>query len=772
MEKNLVSASLTGLFERFTPRIFGSFTGCAIVNTAIVFVAILMGNPPSFEPNLDPGWRSSLVRLGTTLAVATIASLCASWIARQTHIPRESGKKAQRPGREGEGEEPPPGNADEGPVIRETSPPQFDRLLLETIRAIENAPDFESALETTLVQICQSAGWDYGEVWVPSADGQALQNHPACYIRPDAPLPEALEEFRQYSEGLTFLPSEGLPGQVWTHRQADWIENLAIEPSRVYLREPLARQCGFKAVLGIPLFAGPLEGGNDSGGSVLAIALFFILEPRPSDRHLVRFWSAVSPHLGAIVAQKSLHAEFQAYLAATTDVMLVIDAQGYCLKIAPTQTSPAFQAAHGEVGRSLQDIFDAERARTFIGYIWQALRTKETVRVEYPLTVPAVAREEQSQNVIWFSAAISPITEDAVIWIARDITECKRVERTLQEQQTYLRLVLDNIPQQVFWKDTNLVFRGCNKNWAKSAHLERAEDAVGKTDYDLLPSREIADFFRARDRQTIESNSPQLHAIISKQRPGEDGKAIWLDVSRIPMQDAEGNTIGVIGVLEDITQRKEAEEALRREQAKSERLLLNVLPREIAARLKEEEGAIASAVDEATVLFADIVGFTSLSDRLSATELVDLLNQIFSEFDRLAETHGLEKIKTIGDAYMVAGGIPLPHPNSAAAIAQMALDMQQAIARFRTDREETFQIRIGINTGPVVAGVIGIKKFIYDLWGDTVNVASRMESTGVPGGIQVTESTYEKLKTQYRFESRGPIEIKGKGQMKTYWLVE
>ncbi|MBE9042590.1 PAS domain-containing protein, partial [Oscillatoriales cyanobacterium LEGE 11467] len=353
-----------------------------------------------------------------------------------------------------------------------------------------------------------------------------------------------------------------------------------------------------------------------------------------------------------------------------------------------------------------------------------------------------------------------------------DITECKRVERALQEQQTYLRLVLDNIPQQVFWKDTNLVFRGCNKNWASSAHLARAEDAVGKTDYDLLPSREIADFFRARDRQTIESNTPQLHTIISKQRPDVEGKVIWLDVSRIPMHDACGNTIGVIGVLEDITQRKEAEEALRQEQAKSERLLLNVLPREIAAQLKEEEGAIASAVDEATVLFADIVGFTSLSVRLSATELVDVLNQIFSEFDRLAETHGLEKIKTIGDAYMVAGGIPLPIANSAEAIAQMALDMQRAIARFKTDRGETFQIRIGINTGPVVAGVIGIKKFIYDLWGDTVNVASRMESTGVPGGIQVTEATYLQLQERYRFERRGIVDIKGKGQMETYWLVE
>ena len=169
-------------------------------------------------------------------------------------------------------------------------------------------------------------------------------------------------------------------------------------------------------------------------------------------------------------------------------------------------------------------------------------------------------------------------------------------------------------------------------------------------------------------------------------------------------------------------------------------------------------------------MFADIVGFTDLSGRISPQQLVDLLNQIFSRFDLIAESYKLEKIKTIGDAYMVVGGLPNPRADHAAAIATMAIDMLDAIAQFNVDTGEEFQIRIGINSGAVVAGVIGIKKFTYDLWGDTVNIASRMESHGNPGRIHVSEATYELIKDKFLFEERGTTHIKGKGEMQTYWL--
>lgn len=211
------------------------------------------------------------------------------------------------------------------------------------------------------------------------------------------------------------------------------------------------------------------------------------------------------------------------------------------------------------------------------------------------------------------------------------------------------------------------------------------------------------------------------------------------------------------------------------EQEKSEKLLLNILPAPIAAQLKQEQRIIADNFAEVTVLFADIVNFTLLSAKLAPTELVELLNLIFSRFDQLAELHNLEKIKTIGDAYMVVGGLPTPRPDHIEAIAEMALDMQAAIATLEMpphlNLPGPLQMRVGINSGPVGAGVIGSKKFTYDLWGDTVNTASRMEALSVPGQIQVPESLYDRLNPNYTLEPRGTIEVKGKGEMITFWLT-
>ncbi len=216
---------------------------------------------------------------------------------------------------------------------------------------------------------------------------------------------------------------------------------------------------------------------------------------------------------------------------------------------------------------------------------------------------------------------------------------------------------------------------------------------------------------------------------------------------------------------------KLAREKLQQEQELSERLLLNILPEPIADRLKQGEQTIADNYGEVTVLFADIVNFTVLSSTTTPGKLISMLNEIFSFFDQLAGKYGLEKIKTIGDAYMVVGGLPQPREDHARAIAEMALEMQKGITSFSDQSGRSFAIRVGIATGPVVAGVIGSKKFSYDVWGDTVNTASRMESHGNAGTIQVTETTYERLRDFYHFESRGTINVKGKGEMTTYFLL-
>jgi class 3 adenylate cyclase len=211
-------------------------------------------------------------------------------------------------------------------------------------------------------------------------------------------------------------------------------------------------------------------------------------------------------------------------------------------------------------------------------------------------------------------------------------------------------------------------------------------------------------------------------------------------------------------------------ELIEQKNRENEALLLNILPGEIAVRLKEGEHEIADGFADVTVLFGDIVGFTALSSQISAAEVVDMLNGLFSRFDQVASELGIEKIKTIGDCYMAVCGLPKPCSDHADRMARMALRMAEATRQYAQEKGLDLQLRIGINSGPVVAGVIGATKFIYDLWGDTVNLASRMESTGVPGGIQVTRSVYERLKESFEFESRGTIQVKGKGETDV-WLL-
>jgi guanylate cyclase len=206
-------------------------------------------------------------------------------------------------------------------------------------------------------------------------------------------------------------------------------------------------------------------------------------------------------------------------------------------------------------------------------------------------------------------------------------------------------------------------------------------------------------------------------------------------------------------------------------QRKSDDLLRNILPDEIAERLKDSSTFIAEHFDHASVLFADVVGFTPMSSQMSPTELVALLNEVFSEFDQLVKRHNVEKIKTIGDCYMVAAGVPQPRADHATALTQLALEMQALMAS-RDFHGHPLRFRIGLNSGPLVAGVIGRHKFIYDLWGDAVNTASRMESHGAGGSIQITEATYELIKGNFICEAHGTINVKGKGEMKVWYVLD
>ena len=343
--------------------------------------------------------------------------------------------------------------------------------------------------------------------------------------------------------------------------------------------------------------------------------------------------------------------------------------------------------------------------------------------------------------------------------LRQKLSKYQQLETALSRKEAENRALLEAIPDLIirFKNDgTYLDFIEANN----INLLIPTKDRIGKTIFEILPA-----YLAEKYNQNI-----QLASYTQETQHFQ----YELEIKDI-LRDYEARVVAineteVLMTVRDITEQKQIEEALIQEKQKSEKLLLNILPEVIAHQLKENQQLIADDFAQVTVLFADLVGFTEISSRISPKELVIFLNQVFSEFDYLCEKYSLEKIKTIGDAYMVVGGLPLPREDHVSAIADMALEMLSIMQKLTTPNGKKMNLRIGINTGSVVAGVIGKKKFIYDLWGDAVNIASRMESLGNPGKIQVSESVYQNLKNDYVFESRGLILVKGKGEMYTYWL--
>ena len=640
----------------------------------------------------------------------------------------------------------------------------------------------------------------------------------------------AVERFREHSQKITRRPNEGLPGRVWYRGQPEWIPDVSVESSSLFLRAQLSKECGIKAEFGVPIIAGRRMGekGREgkiqkhssshpegdlsslADGQVLAVLVFFMQESRQQEQRLVELVSAVAAQLGTVMQHLSAEAELRALFEAMNDVIVVLDRQGRYLKIAPTQPEYLYKPTGELLGKTMHEVFERSLADKFLGHIRDALENQRTVNFEYHLNleerlaadlvtdvadgVGELVRYELSLGVdssvtsarksfvnpksrdVWFAASVSPISQDSAIWVARDITAHRRAGEELRASERKFRTLIERMNEGLSIVDNQGVIEFVNDRFCEMVGYDR-DELIGRYEEELAAT--------AADRRLLQAKrNLRQQGVFDQyeiQLQSKSGLPLWVLGISTPVFDAEEKPIGAMITLNDITESKQAEEALRAEQQKSERLLLNILPQVIAEQLKQNHSElvkgtisapIASLFDEATILFADIVRFTPLSARMSPTALVNLLNQIFSAFDQLSDRYGLEKIKTIGDAYMVVGGLPIPRLDHAEAIAEMALDMQKISGHFKRDDGEPFYLRIGIHTGPVVAGVIGLRKFIYDLWGDTVNVAARMESQGIAGGIQVTAATYERLKDKYVLEKRGAIAVKGKGEMMTYWLTE
>lgn len=351
--------------------------------------------------------------------------------------------------------------------------------------------------------------------------------------------------------------------------------------------------------------------------------------------------------------------------------------------------------------------------------------------------------------------------------LLEEVRERKQVENVLRETEAKYRRIFENATEGIF-QSRERTYINVNPALAQTYGYDSPEDLM-----ENLTNISSQLYVQPKRWDELVVYLQQYEKIIGAESEvyRKDGSKIWVSETIRKVYDEWDNFLYYEGIVHDTTESRRIEMELRQQRKQADRLLVNILPYQIASRLKAGARTIAESFDEVTVLFADLVEFTAASGQMEPKELVEMLNDVFSIFDRLAEKHGLEKIKTIGDAYMAAAGLPVPRPDHADAVAMMALDMQKEISKFTRPDGQPFRLRIGINTGSVIAGVIGMRKFAYDLWGDAVNVASRMETTGAAGRIQVTSEVYERLHNRFNFELRGPVFVKGRGQMQSYWLT-
>ncbi|MEK0185071.1 MAG: response regulator [Oscillatoriales cyanobacterium] len=409
-----------------------------------------------------------------------------------------------------------------------------------------------------------------------------------------------------------------------------------------------------------------------------------------------------------------------------------------------------------------------------VGYP-EFMRTKIALEIGFKagFGVPILVGDEVLAVLVFFKLVSGPKDSrfidifNIVCTQLGSLIQRKKAEESLKIAEERYHSIVENAMEGIFQSTPSGQFISANPALAKLYGYESPTELMSSIQN--ISEQLYIDAERRREFVVAMDEHNALSGFESRVKR-KDGAWIWVSENVRAVRNSQGKLIYYEGTVSDITERKLVQEALKFQQDQTEKLLLNILPKPIAERLKVEQSTIADSFEEVSVLFADIVGFTELSARMSPTELVKRLNVIFSQFDQLAEEYGVEKIKTIGDAYMVVGGLPTPRDDHAEAIAEMALEMQAKIAKLSAQTGEDLAIRVGINSGPVVAGVIGVSKFTYDLWGDTVNVAARMEVTGVAGSIQVTDVTYELLKDKYLFKNRGLTPIKGKGDMVTYWL--
>ncbi len=653
-----------------------------------------------------------------------------------------------------------------------------------TTRILSASGTVKKAIAAILPVICDSLGWDTAELWMPEV-GEKLMSATKREIPISDPnllrcvarwtkRSVSIPKFVEVTEQMTCSEGEGLAGRVWASGSPQWIAD--VEENDFFLRREIATQEGLHGAFGFPIL-GDYE-HEMSTRSVLGVMTFFSLEVQSFDEELIQAMATIGSQIGQFIKRKQAELalreseeKLRDLFENASDLIQSIGSDGHFLYVnrAWQQTLGYSEAEIAEM--TVFDIIHPNSSQDSIDILYQAINNKNTnKKTFYPDSIQAVFITKYDQQIL-LEGSISCKFADgqlvAIRMILRDITARKEAEDALAKSVSLLQATFDSTADGILAIDRTGKIVTFNREfvemWGVPNEVMALHNDATMVAF-MIEQLQYPEAFQERIESLYEHPEAESQDLLEF----KDGR--FFERYSEPQRLGD-EIIGRVWSYHDITERKQAEDALREEQEKSEKLLLNILPKPIAERLKQNENTIAEYFPEVTVLFADIVGFTHLSTLMSPIELVELLNQIFSGFDLICEAHGVEKIKTIGDAYMAAGGLPEPRADHAEAIAKMALDMQIELARFNAKNKKYFSIRIGIHSGPVVAGVIGIKKFIYDLWGDTVNIASRMESHGLPWRIQVSETTYKLLEHKYLFDERGTIDIKGKGPMITYLLI-
>lgn len=365
-----------------------------------------------------------------------------------------------------------------------------------------------------------------------------------------------------------------------------------------------------------------------------------------------------------------------------------------------------------------------------------------------------------------------PLPEGRVV-VLRDLTAHAEVEASLRQQKEYYESLVLHSPVAIV--TINLRFTVVSWNpAAESLFGYTAREAIGRNILRLVASEgPIKQEAEGTAREALQRG--RIHVITRRLR--KDGTPVNVELLALPVT-VDGEQVGFVCIYHDITELHRLHEqelahlrTIQHERERADQLLLNILPRPVADRLLQGQRIIVENFPDVTVLFADLVDFTRFAAQHTPPDVLQVLNMVFSVFDQLTDDFGVEKVKTIGDAYMAVGGLSLPRSDHADAVAALALAMRAELLKLGELLQVPLHLRIGIHSGPVIAGVISGKKFAYDLWGDTVNTASRMESHGVVDGIHISEAVHERLQGRYRFHDQGLVHVKGKGPMRTYLLL-